>query len=160
MSEKIGSSCYPLNKKCDIHLPCPRNISFSCYDCAVATFNNDNTTNLFASCETNYIAPDNMCLEYGVLRRKEPVCERCTYATYNSSTITSRKTKQMMVSGDSITYTCKRNHRLVSGNLTKVCQGNGSWSGKNQSVKWRRFRSLAPQADPEPTTHPVDIWLI
>ena len=26
--------------------------------------------------------------------------------------------------------------------------------------QWRRFRSLAPQADPEPTTHPVDIWLI
>ena len=44
-------------------------------DCAVATFNNDNTTNLSTSCETNYIAPDNMCLEYGVLRRKEPVCE-------------------------------------------------------------------------------------
>lgn len=31
MSEETGSRCYPLNQKCDIHLPCPRNISFSCY---------------------------------------------------------------------------------------------------------------------------------
>ena len=26
--------------------------------------------------------------------------------------------------------------------------------------QWRRFRSLAPQADPEPTPLPPDIWLI
>ena len=59
----------------------------------------------------------------------------CTYATYNKSTTTSRKTKQMLVNGDNITYTCKRNHRLVSGNLTRVCQGNGSWSGKEPVCK-------------------------
>ena len=59
----------------------------------------------------------------------------CTYATYNKSTITSRKTKQMLVNGDNITYTCKSNHRLVSGNLTRVGQGNGSWSGKEPVCK-------------------------
>ena len=56
----------------------------------------------------------------------------CPAAPYNSCTtdldISNRK--QYYFIGDNITYRCKSNHSLVSGNLTRTCLENGSWSGK------------------------------
>lgn len=34
--------------------------------------------------------------------------------------------------GDNLSIVCKHGHRPVAGNLIRVCQENGSWSGENQ----------------------------
>ena len=56
----------------------------------------------------------------------------CPDAPYNSSTtdldISTRKKYYFI--GDNITYRCNSNHSLVSGNLTRTCLHNGSWSGE------------------------------
>ena len=56
----------------------------------------------------------------------------CPDAPYNSSTtdLDTSTQKLYYFSGDNITYNCKINHSLVSGNLTRTCLGNGSWSGQ------------------------------
>ena len=56
----------------------------------------------------------------------------CPDPTYNSSTtdLDTSTRKQYYFSGENITYKCNSNHSLVSGNLTRTCLDNGSWSGK------------------------------
>ena len=56
----------------------------------------------------------------------------CPDPMYNSSTtdLDTSTRKQYYFSGENITYKCKSNHSLVSGNLNRTCLGNGSWSGK------------------------------
>ena len=61
----------------------------------------------------------------------------CPDAPYNSSTtdLDIRTRKQYYFSGDKITYKCKSNHSLVSGNLTRTCLDSGSWSGEQPVCK-------------------------
>ena len=61
----------------------------------------------------------------------------CPDAPYNSSTtdLDTRTRKQYYFIGDNITYKCKSNHSLVSGNLTRTCLDNGSWSGEQPVCK-------------------------
>ena len=56
----------------------------------------------------------------------------CPAAPYDSSTtdLDTSTAQQYYFIGDNITYRCKSNHSLVSGNLTRTCLDNGSWSGK------------------------------
>ena len=56
----------------------------------------------------------------------------CPDPMYNSSTtdLDTSTRKQYYFSGENITYKCKSNHSLVSGNLTRTCLDSGSWSGK------------------------------
>lgn len=37
--------------------------------------------------------------------------------------------------GDNLSLVCKHGHRLVAGNLIRVCQENGSWSGEKPICK-------------------------
>ena len=60
----------------------------------------------------------------------------CTDSPYNSNTTDSDTAAvQHYVVDKTITLTCKRNHRLVSGNQTRVCLENGLWSGKEPVCK-------------------------
>lgn len=45
----------------------------------------------------------------------------------------------MLSVGDYVTFTCKNGHRFESGNLTRVCQENRSWSGEEPTCKRNHF---------------------
>ncbi|XP_065941705.1 uncharacterized protein [Magallana gigas] len=59
------------------------------------------------------------------------------YNAYNASTTdVQNPDKNVMLSvGDYVTFTCKNGHRFESGNLTRVCQENRSWSGEEPTCK-------------------------
>ena len=56
----------------------------------------------------------------------------CPDAPFNSSTtdLDTSTAQRYYFIGDNITYRCNSNHSLVSGNLTRNCLGNGTWSGQ------------------------------
>nr|XP_022338234.1 uncharacterized protein LOC111133832 [Crassostrea virginica] len=148
------SSCSHLNETCDIRLTQPGNITFGCPDCPDAPYNSS-TTDLDTStrklyylisdkitykCNSNHsLVSGNLtrtCLGNGSWSGQQPVCRSCADSPYNSNTTDSDTAAvQHYVVDKTITLTCKRNHRLVSGNLTRVCLENGLWSGKEPVCK-------------------------
>ncbi len=42
----------------------------------------------------------------------------------------SRTHEDLWVEGDTITYTCEFGYRYKSGNLERICNASGMWSGK------------------------------
>nr|XP_022338401.1 CUB and sushi domain-containing protein 1-like [Crassostrea virginica] len=96
--------------------------------------------NITYKCKSNHsLVSGNLtrtCLDNGSWDRKQPVCRSCAEFTYNTNTTDSDTAAvQHYVVDKTITFTCKRNHRLVSGNLTRVCLENGLWSGKEPVCK-------------------------
>nr|XP_022338245.1 uncharacterized protein LOC111133841 isoform X1 [Crassostrea virginica] len=148
------SSCSHLNETCDIRLTEPDNITFRCSDCPDAPFNSSTTDLDTSTAQRYYFIGDNItyrcnsnhslvsgnltrnCLGNGTWSGQQPVCRSCTDSPYNSNTTDSDTAAvQHYVVDKTITLTCKRNHRLVSGNLTRVCLENGLWSGKEPVCK-------------------------
>ncbi|XP_078334140.1 uncharacterized protein LOC111133824 [Crassostrea virginica] len=148
------SSCTHLNKTCDISVTEPDNITFGCSDCPAAPYNSSTTDldistrklyyfigdNITYTCNSNHsLVSGNLtrtCLDNGSWSGKQPVCRSCTDSPYNSNTTDSDTAAvQHYVVDKTITLTCKRNHRLVSGNQTRVCLENGLWSGKEPVCK-------------------------
>lgn len=70
--------------------------------------------------------------------------EACTVATFNAYTTYAQyfQPNDTLNIGDNVTYTCKKDHILVAGNLTRLCQDNGLWSGKEPICK-RNYFSLS-----------------
>nr|XP_022334695.1 CUB and sushi domain-containing protein 3-like [Crassostrea virginica] len=148
------SSCNNLSKTCDIRLTEPGNITFGCSDCPDAPYNSSTTDldistrkqyyfsgdNITYTCKSNHsLVSGNLtrtCLDNGSWDGKQPVCRSCAEFSYNTNTTNSDTAAvQRYVVDKTITFTCKRNHRLVSGNLTRVCLENGFWSGKEPVCK-------------------------
>lgn len=77
---------------------------------------------------SNYLYP-NFCFE------------ACTVATFNANTTYAQyfQPNDTLNIGDNVTYTCKKDRRLVAGNLTRLCQDNGLWSGKEPICKRNYF---------------------
>lgn len=60
----------------------------------------------------------------------------CAGTAYNAKTTYVQHIQPSIVSvGDKVTLVCKNGHRLIAGNLTRICQKNGSWSGENPICK-------------------------
>lgn len=60
----------------------------------------------------------------------------CAGTAYNAKTTYVQHIQPIIVSvGDKVTLICKNGHRLVAGNLTRICQKNGSWSGEKPICK-------------------------
>ncbi|XP_065942028.1 clotting factor C-like [Magallana gigas] len=78
-----------------------------------------------------------ICQENGSWSGEEPICKPCTVATFNASTTDAEyfQPNDTLNVGDNVTYTCKRGHRLAAGNLTRICQENGSWTGEEPYCK-------------------------
>uniref|UniRef100_A0A8W8MSB7 Sushi domain-containing protein n=1 Tax=Magallana gigas TaxID=29159 RepID=A0A8W8MSB7_MAGGI len=139
---------------------CQENGSWSgeepiCKPCAMATFNayttdaeyfqlNDTLNvgdNVTYTCKTGYrLAAGNLtriCQENGSWSGVEPICKPCSEAAYNTSTTNAQYygPNDTLNVGDNATYTCKTGHRLAAGNLTRICQENGSWSGEEPICK-------------------------
>lgn len=77
---------------------------------------------------SNYLYP-NFCFE------------ACTVATFNAYTTYAQyfQPNDTLNIGDNVTYTCKKDNRLVVGNLIRLCQDNGLWSGKEPICKRNYF---------------------
>eukprot|EP00105_Crassostrea_gigas_P038809 XP_019922957.1 PREDICTED: sushi, von Willebrand factor type A, EGF and pentraxin domain-containing protein 1 [Crassostrea gigas] len=139
---------------------CQENGSWSgeepiCKPCTVATFNASTTDaqyfqpndslnvgdNVTYTCKRGHrLAAGNLtriCQENGSWSGEEPICKPCTVATFNASTTDAEyfQPNDTLNVGDNVTYTCKRGHRLAAGNLTRICQENGSWTGEEPYCK-------------------------
>ncbi|XP_052695163.1 uncharacterized protein LOC128173494 isoform X2 [Crassostrea angulata] len=139
---------------------CQENGSWSgeepiCKPCTVATFNARTTDaqyfqpngtldvgdNVTYTCKRGHrLAAGNLtriCQENGSWSGEEPICKPCTVATFNASTTDAEyfQPNDTLNVGDNVTYTCKRGHRLAAGNLTRICQENGSWTGEEPYCK-------------------------
>ncbi|XP_078334145.1 uncharacterized protein LOC111133852 isoform X5 [Crassostrea virginica] len=103
------------------HIPW-KNVTLVCYQRNIQISNISSCSHLNKTCDIRLTEPDN--ITFG--------CSDCLDAPYNSSTtdLDTSTRKQYYFIGDNITYNCKSNHSLVSGNLTRTCLGNGSWSGQ------------------------------
>ncbi|XP_078334144.1 uncharacterized protein LOC111133852 isoform X4 [Crassostrea virginica] len=105
------------------HIPW-KNVTLVCYQRSIQISKISSCSHLNKTCDIrlNVTGPEN--ITFG--------CSDCPDAPYNSSTtdLDIRTRKQYYFSGDKITYKCKSNHSLVSGNLTRTCLDNGSWSGE------------------------------
>nr|XP_034313171.1 sushi, von Willebrand factor type A, EGF and pentraxin domain-containing protein 1-like [Crassostrea gigas] len=139
---------------------CQKNGSWSgenpiCKPCTVATFYVNTTDahyfqpndrlnvgdNVTYTCKRGHrLAAGNLtriCQENGSWSGEEPICKPCSEAAYNTSTTNAQYygPNGTLSVGDNVTYTCKRGHRLAAGNLTRICQENGSWSGEEPICK-------------------------
>uniref|UniRef100_K1QBJ9 Complement factor B n=1 Tax=Magallana gigas TaxID=29159 RepID=K1QBJ9_MAGGI len=97
--------------------------------------------NVTYTCKTGYrLAAGNLtrfCQENGSWSGEEPICKPCSEAAYNTSTTNAQYygPNDTLNVGDNVTYTCKTGYRLAAGNLTRICQENGSWTGCKCSCK-------------------------
>nr|XP_022334646.1 uncharacterized protein LOC111131419 [Crassostrea virginica] len=102
------------------------NVTLVCYQRSIQISNISSCSHLNETCDIRLTEPDNITFR----------CSGCTDSPYNSNTTDSDTAAvQHYVVDKTITLTCKRNHRLVSGNLTRVCLENGLWSGKEPVCK-------------------------
>lgn len=70
-------------------------------------------------------------------------CTACAEAAYNAENKYVQHIRPIILNvGDNITLVCKNGHRLVAGNLTRVCQENGSLSGKEAICKRNNYDYL------------------
>ncbi|XP_062620854.1 uncharacterized protein LOC134282461 [Saccostrea cucullata] len=61
---------------------------------------------------------------------EETVCKRfCPNATFNDSTTLVIQQNLYVLVDQNITYKCKANHRLVTGDLTRQCLNDSAWTG-------------------------------
>ncbi|XP_078334149.1 uncharacterized protein LOC144625798 [Crassostrea virginica] len=103
------------------HIPW-KNVTLVCYQRSIQISNTSSCTHLNKTCDISVTEQGN--ITFG--------CSDCPDAPYDSSTtdLDTSAAQQYYFIGDNITYRCKSNHSLVSGNLTRTCLDNGSWSGK------------------------------
>nr|XP_022334669.1 uncharacterized protein LOC111131436 [Crassostrea virginica] len=107
------------------HIPW-KNVTLVCYQRNIQISNISSCTHLNKTCDIRLTKPGN--ITFG--------CSGCEEFSYNTNTTDSDTAAvQRYVVDKTITFTCKRNHRLVSGNLTRVCLENGLWSGKEPVCK-------------------------
>ncbi|XP_048779632.2 uncharacterized protein LOC125683013 [Ostrea edulis] len=71
------------------------------------------------------------CQEQERWSGEDPVCNvTCQQPVHDNST-TIRQSRSLIYFEDySVSYTCREHHRHVHGNLTRVCNGSGDWSGE------------------------------
>ncbi|XP_062574576.1 uncharacterized protein LOC134236424 [Saccostrea cucullata] len=67
---------------------------------------------------------------------EETVCKRfCRNAAFNeNTTLVIQRTPHVFVN-QNVTYKCKTNHRLVSGDLTRQCLNDSAWTGSQPICK-------------------------
>lgn len=67
-------------------------------------------------------------------------CTACVEAPYNPETTYAHHIGPITLRfGDNLSLVCKHGHRLVAGNLIRVCQENGSWSGEKPICKRNNY---------------------
>ncbi|XP_061178401.1 uncharacterized protein LOC133187046 [Saccostrea echinata] len=87
-------------------------------------------------CEERHVLTDGnltlQCRENRQWSGKAPVCNvTCQEPDHeNDTTILEYGKSPMYFKDDNVTYTCKKNHRHVDGNLVRVCNETGDWTGK------------------------------
>ncbi|XP_048779630.2 uncharacterized protein LOC125683012 [Ostrea edulis] len=92
-------------------------------------------------CDEHYILTSGnltrQCLELGSWSGEDPVCNvTCQDPPHENSTTTRTTNSSTVYFEDYIvSYTCKENHRHVLGNLTRVCNGSGDWTGEQPVCK-------------------------
>ncbi|XP_048779628.2 uncharacterized protein LOC125683011 [Ostrea edulis] len=71
------------------------------------------------------------CQEHDQWSGEDPVCNvTCQQPDHDNSTTIHQSRSPIYFEDYSVSYTCREHHRHVHGNLTRVCNGSGDWSGE------------------------------
>ncbi|XP_055997123.1 uncharacterized protein LOC130047030 [Ostrea edulis] len=71
------------------------------------------------------------CQEQERWSGEDPVCNvTCQQPDHDNSTTIRQSRSPIYFEDYSVSYTCREHHRHVHGNLTRVCNGSGDWSGE------------------------------
>ncbi|XP_061177941.1 uncharacterized protein LOC133186701 [Saccostrea echinata] len=96
------------------------------------------------------------CEREGRWSEEAPVCNVTCQEPFHENITTIRDTSPYPVYFEdyNVSYSCRQNHRHVGGNLSRVCNGSGDWSGEEPICKrckcpCNRVRSQNFIKDPE-----------
>ncbi|XP_062578276.1 uncharacterized protein LOC134240182 [Saccostrea cucullata] len=92
-------------------------------------------------CDERHVLTDGnltlQCRENGTWSGKPPVCNvTCMEPVHeNRSTILEYGHLPIYFEDENVTYKCRKNHRHVDGNLIRLCNKSGDWTGKKPVCK-------------------------